>query len=565
LDGMPLGIELAANWVRTLTPEEIASELERTLELPPDGLRDLPQRHRSLRAVFDHSWHLLTATEQRVLCQLSVFQGGFGREAAKHVAGATLPSLVMLTDKSLLRRTQTGRYEMHPLVHWFAAGRMNEQPTWADEARQRHATFYAEWLQQREPSLKAAMSDGDVVAEIRAELENVRLAWDWMIAQRRADLFLKAATCFSYFLETICLFREGITLFERAAARLATGASSGAGSSATDRVAYSHMLGLQGWLSYRSGNYAQGRQLLEQSLAVLQPQHDVLALFVPVFGLGCVLLSGGEYARAHQLLTQSLDIARYGGNQWQAAYSLTMLGQLALSQADLRTAHDVLQQALAIWRIIGGGTSPCLNRLGLVLMELHEYAQAEALLQESVMISSNRGDIEDTAAAMVILAKVASQQGKFDEAIYLFHEGLNMFREVGVPPRLAKALVDLGWTYLAQANLNEAYNSFIDAMRTAHEVQFVPIMIDALFGIATLTVHAQSLEKALSMTLHVVQHPSTEQGTRIQAQQLQADIEQQLSPTQVASVQTAVAARSFGAAIEDVLRSANVKLVLDQP
>ncbi len=557
LDGMPLGIELAANWVRTLTPNEIASELDRTLDLPEAGLRDLPQRHRSLRAVFEHSWHLLTEAEQAVLCRLSVFRAGFTRAAALHVAEATLPVLVALTDKSLLRRAQTGRYEMHPLVRWFAAAQLQERPTWADEALERHATFFAHWLHQREAALKAAMSDGEVVAELRVEIDNVWLAWDWMISRRRSDLFELGAACFSFFLEMRCLFREGITLFGRAAAALAEGKRSAVSTSTSaDTSAYGQMLGYQGWLTYRNGNYGRGRELLEQCLAVLQTEDDSSALFIPVFGLGCVLLSSGEYEQSRQLLMQSLKLAQTTHNQWRTAYALTMLGQLAISQGELHTAHDVLQQALAIWRIIGGGTSPCLNRLGLVLLELQDYDQAQILLQESVMISSNRGDVEDTAAAMVILAKVASMQAKFGEAIYLFEESLAMFREVGAPSRLAKALVDLGWTYHAQSNANAAHNSFLDALRAAHEYQFMPIMIDALFGIASLVAEHQLSATGFGMLIHVVQHPSTEQGTRLRAQRLQAQIEQQLSPAQLAAVQTAVTPQSFEAVVADVLNAA---------
>jgi len=116
VDGMPLGIEIAAGWVRTLTCEEIVHEIERGLDILHASARDLPGRHRSMRAVFDHSWKLLNEDEQLVLCQLSVSRGGFKREAAELVANVSLSTLVSLVTKSLIRRSGSGRYDLHELI-----------------------------------------------------------------------------------------------------------------------------------------------------------------------------------------------------------------------------------------------------------------------------------------------------------------------------------------------------------------------------------------------------------------------------------------------------------------
>jgi predicted ATPase len=115
VEGMPLGLELAATWVRTLSCTEITRELERNLDFLTASARNVPERHRSLRATFDHSWKLLSTTEQRAIRRVSVFRGGFRREAAEQVAGVTLPLLSTLVDKSLLHRTATGRYDLHEL------------------------------------------------------------------------------------------------------------------------------------------------------------------------------------------------------------------------------------------------------------------------------------------------------------------------------------------------------------------------------------------------------------------------------------------------------------------
>src|SRR5262249_21515481 len=119
VDGMPLAIELAAAWVRTLSCAEIAQEIQRNLDFLASSARDLPVRHRSVRAVFEQSWQALSAEEQQVLQRLSVFRGGFTREAAEQVASASLGMLSSLVAKSLLHRTAAGRYDLHELVRQY--------------------------------------------------------------------------------------------------------------------------------------------------------------------------------------------------------------------------------------------------------------------------------------------------------------------------------------------------------------------------------------------------------------------------------------------------------------
>jgi predicted ATPase len=126
--GMPLGLQLAATWVRVLSCAEIAQEIERDLDFLSTSQRHLPERQRSLRAVFDYSWQLLSDAEQAVCSRLALFRGGFSREAAQAVAGAVLPVLSSLVDRALVNRLGDGRYDMHELVRQYAAEHLQAQP-----------------------------------------------------------------------------------------------------------------------------------------------------------------------------------------------------------------------------------------------------------------------------------------------------------------------------------------------------------------------------------------------------------------------------------------------------
>lgn len=184
VDGVPLGIELAASWLRVLTCQEIADEIETGLDFLTSAMQNVPERHRSLRAVFDHSWNLLSPAEQALFQELSVFRGGFSREAAAQVVGASLPMLASLAEKSLLRRNASGRYEIHELLRQYAEERLQQRPEEHERIRDEHCRYYALLMSGH----KQALQSEDVSVALRAlnaERENVRAAWNWAVEHRR--------------------------------------------------------------------------------------------------------------------------------------------------------------------------------------------------------------------------------------------------------------------------------------------------------------------------------------------------------------------------------------------
>jgi len=193
VSGVPLGIELAASWLRVLACAEIAAEIEQGLDFLTSTLQNIPERHRSLRAVFDYSWNLLSPSEQAVFQQLAIFRGGFQRETAAHVVDASLPMLAGLVDKSLLRRTAQGRYEMHDLLRQYAEEKLLTNPVESEGVRDRHCRYYAEFMVRHKPQLKG--EDPQVaLTTLSAERENVRAAWNWAVEHRKAaelDMFME--------------------------------------------------------------------------------------------------------------------------------------------------------------------------------------------------------------------------------------------------------------------------------------------------------------------------------------------------------------------------------------
>src|SRR5205823_2292170 len=185
-EGVPLAIELAASWLRVLSSAEVLAELEHGLDFLTSSLQNVPARHRSLRAVFEHSWALLPPLEQSLFQRLSVFRGGFRREAAAAVVGASLPLLAGLADKSLIRRNAEGRYEVHELLRQYAEEHLRGAAAEFEQVHDQHCRYYADLLTAYQPQLQGTGAELQAaMATLSAERENVRAAWNWAVGHRK--------------------------------------------------------------------------------------------------------------------------------------------------------------------------------------------------------------------------------------------------------------------------------------------------------------------------------------------------------------------------------------------
>ena len=192
VEGAPLGIELAASWLRMLSPQEIAREIEASMDFLVTAAQDAPERHRSLRAVFEYSWNLLSPREQEIFRSLAVFRGGFDRDAAAYVVGASLPVLAGLVDKSLLRRSAAGRYAIHELLHSYANEKLAEEKD-NERVHDAHCRYFAELLARHQTQLQSE-DVTSALSALGAERENVRAAWNWAVSHRRVhemNLFME--------------------------------------------------------------------------------------------------------------------------------------------------------------------------------------------------------------------------------------------------------------------------------------------------------------------------------------------------------------------------------------
>jgi predicted ATPase/DNA-binding CsgD family transcriptional regulator len=146
VQGIPLALELAAVWLKTLSCEDVAEQIQRNIDFLASNQRDIEERHRSIQAVFEYAWNLLSPEEQRVFRRLSVFPGGFGLAAAEQVAGASIHILSELVGRSLLQQSSSGLYHIHNLLRQYAERKLEDLDITMRSVRSSHLLAWTSFV-----------------------------------------------------------------------------------------------------------------------------------------------------------------------------------------------------------------------------------------------------------------------------------------------------------------------------------------------------------------------------------------------------------------------------------
>jgi predicted ATPase/DNA-binding SARP family transcriptional activator len=554
VEGLPLAIELAAAWVRVLSPEEIAKEIETSLDILNAQMRDLPERHRSMRAVFDHSWQMLSTEEQEVLSKLSVFRGGFQRQAAEQVAGASLPVLSSLVIRSLLRRMVTGRYDLHELIRQYAASNLGEDPDELHMVQERHSHYYLGLLEEKGVKLQSH-DQKEVVAELTVEMDNLRTAWDWSIADLKFIPLFRVSATLWYLFEQLNWFKEGEATFQKTGEALRIYLDEYQAKDPVLRTALNAMLAHWGYFTFRQGRGEEAYAILAPSAAFLRTSTEPIAATNSLFCLGIVCWILGRYSEAEESLQESLTLARERGERWYEAMAGEFLGRVAIEQGAYNQARQYLGEALAIMRQLGDPsmTAHALSYLGRTMQILGEYSQAEKLARESLELARGIGYRTAVGLSLDGLGNVAYSQGKHQEARAFFLESASLFREMGDTHRLSRTLNHQGFNSLSLDDAAEAQNDFISALRMAHEGGFFPSALNALVGLAELEARQKTSGGTFELVLYILQHPASTQETKNRAERLRVELNARLPQPEIESAQQRVGSMSLDELVHQFL------------
>jgi predicted ATPase/DNA-binding SARP family transcriptional activator len=364
--GMPLALEQAASLIRLCQAAEIADQIEQRLDALTTTLLDLPERHHSMRAVFDETWHWLSESEQMVFCRLSVFQGGFTREAAEQVAGATLKILASLADKSLIRigigHGEITRYDLHELVRQYAADRLLEAgQAQVTKTRVAHFDFFLA-LAERAKQFSDTREEGEWLKRFEMDRGNLYAALSWANEQAEADRALRLNAALMTFWLYNSPAKEAIYWLETS-------------------------------LSMRWD---------KQSQVTMQVRAQVLI----VTGYAALQISDLKLAKLR--FQEGIELNSKLGGQWGMAWCLRGSGLVCLIQGDLLKAQNFMQES---WDICQENQKEIENNPEVAVQlfgaaqarrdsfEMVRWANQEIEYQHSLMLTKNQVSVADWQAA----------------------------------------------------------------------------------------------------------------------------------------------------------------------
>ena len=551
VEGVPLAIELAAAWVGMLSCGEIAREIESNIDFLSTSMRDVPERHRSLRATFDHSWKLLSDHERHVLSRLSVFRGGFDRNAAEEIAGATLPLLVSLVSKSLVRRTEKGRYDLHEVIRQYASSCLEKDQKLSMETCDLHSEYYLHFASQYEQKLKSA-SQQVAMHEMTVESENLRSAWGWGIKRRKTESLGRAVRSFGWFFEIAGMLHDGIDQLELLV-QILNGKPRNTQMDRALGIAFMQ----QGLLYFRTGQFVRAKELYDESIAILRPVGDKALLADALIFDGTITHLNGDYPESMALVNEGLKYAREVNDQWFAAYGIYNLGYIDSLMGEYQKGYEQMSEGLKIWREVGDPhyISLGLNFLVTTQIKLEQYEEAKASMRESIALCEQAKNRWGMGTAYRYLGLATLTEGKYIEAQGYFQKSLEIFGEYFEGWDIALSLIYMGNATLMSGELAESKNNYLKALRIAYEAGSLPLTLDAVNGIASIENHSEKPEQAWTLSYLVLNHASSTQETKDLASQIREESESRLSREQIRRLEVGAPNRSLDDIVNTLLAS----------
>lgn len=488
LEGMPLGLELAASWVRALSCREIAEEIERDLDFLTSPRRDASASHRSLRAVFERSWDLLDDEERAVLKRISVFRGGFSREAAAEIAGAGPAMLAHLVDHSLLRRGPSGRLEIHELLRQYAAQKLAEDPEEDALTRQKHTRYFSAMIGRLRGDLTGNRQRPACEA-VMAELENVRSAWRSGVESRDWQILAEMCQSLSWFYVIRRFAAEAHEAFGRAVQVFYPADGDTSALSSEQRNILSNLLLCYYQSCLQVYNYDEARLTMER----MSQMTDVITdrAVIAVIDTALLPMRFQEIPPDfEEVLLKNLQVLMSAGNEWAAADCLNLLAVVHMIKNRPAEARRYLEQQLALVRRLGNqlSISEALRELGAFCQGLGEDQEAAHYYAEAVQVSRDLDNRYGVSVSLDQLGFVQRRLGNYAEAERLHQESLAFSLELNDPMGIAGSYDNLGLVYRAAGQYQRAREMYTEALRIRRAVKEETTIAITLHNLAELDI-----------------------------------------------------------------------------
>ena len=516
LQGLPLGLELAAGWLRFYDPGSLAETLASdALQLENPGL-DLAERHSSLRQVMERSWLYLSEAETLALANLAVCRGGFDVQAARAIAAADMGTLSTLIDQSLLHLTPEGRYQRHPLVYAFSYEKL-QVSGFAEAVSERHARYYLKELARHRKAI-LGKTPGPTLDEIELEFENIREAWIFAAQAAWEEELLEAAETLSLYADMRARFYDALELFSKAIDSLEPKLETA--------LTRARLLRDKGTHLYRLSRHEEALALADEAMASIG--HNEAALD-DVRRLKASCYYGlADYEGSRALFEESLHYARKH-NPEQLSRDLRSVANLEVCLGLYDAAETHYKEAIALDKKNGYriGLAINLNNLSELLISSGRLDEAEPMIEESLKYAEGV-DVHLVPYLNLNKATLAFCREDFTRAEDFAQRCYNeakTYAQINLQSRSAALLARVA---LQRKALKEAQKHLQHASKLAADANELASLMQAFVMQAELALTEKNPERAAVYLNCVVEQRATEYSDKVRARGLLETIDKSI-------------------------------------
>lgn len=493
LDGLPLAIELIATRIRLMSPQILLGRLNDQFILSADGMRPESVRQKTLNNAIGWSYNSLTEEEKILFANLSVFSGGFTLNAVETIffdthAEKTVSELIaLLSDKSLLQRTWDPqgetRFTMLVTIQKFALDRLRQVDR-ESEMRDKHLAYFLDLAEQADKEAHGP-SQIEWMDRMDNELDNFRVALNWCLSSAQTQSALQLFAALAWTWNVRWLPSEGRNWFYKLRAMPNVG---------EHPENYARILNSAGLREWRTGNFAEARSVLEESLAIcLKLGGDRLIHAEVLNRLGLLTRWGdSDLNISESYFNQSLMIYQRQEDTWGSAWNLFLLGGVAIGRAQNETALSLLQQSLELFQELGDpwGIGRVSQFLGELYIKQENYKKALFYFNQHLLNDEKLHFMDGVSIASANLGDLYRFQGEYTQAEQYYNKSLTINRDYGMKADLAGNLYNLGLLALQQDDYPEAlhyFNEFFETARTINGQKNAPELFIGLAAVAAGT------------------------------------------------------------------------------
>jgi len=466
VDGIPLAIELAASWIRSLTCADIAAEIRTSMDFLATNWRDVPDRHQSIRAVFDQSWAQLDDLEKEVYRSLSVFRGGASLAAAKRVTGATPAVLASLVDKSMLRRDRNGRYQMHELLKAYAAEKLVAQTEREGQVRGLYCDYFSEFAIECRKKMHRR-EQVETVNQLNTEVSNLIGSWEWILAN-------KDITNLDRMIYTLCEF-----FFWRG--RVQEGLDRCRG--LPDQI---ELPDPEPRAEYSRTALLRSKALIWESFFINEHENTALAF---------------ERLHTAQGLLDTIDPGTQGFQVVQGRIWLQQ-GRTGIFLGEFAEVRHCLEKSVSAFSEAGEeyGEYMASGWLAVYASMQGDYDEFMEKNARSRAIAEKLGNRLSVASTYGALAVALRDLEKFDGVAEMLLEAISTYREANSYLIIGWHLVDLSKTHWYLGNYQDSLDTALECISTAREINQERLLAVGLTCQAAGLVHLGEYQNALALS-----------------------------------------------------------------